>query len=142
MHNFNEDFLGYMEEPEYTCPMLDKALDCADKATDSADKAADEEDILKYADDCEQCEDIRKALVDAAAYADEAKDYAESVRDGVEEARTNAENLRAWGQDWKDLSERLFKALFGEEIPEDWENRLDEAPIGGALKRSSLDELI
>lgn len=146
MRNFTEDFFGFPEEPGHTCPMLDKALHAAEKAESAANGASKVADsVTRFHSACREddCQELEKALGEVESLADDAESCAAEVPEGIEEARTNAEALRDWGQTWKDQAEVFAKLLFGEEIPEDWEDLdLPEGGLVRLVKKGSLDELI
>lgn len=146
MRNFTEDFFGFPEEPGYTCPMLDKALNAAENAESAAkgaSKEASRATLFHSACGEDDCQELEKALGEVEGLVDDAESCAAEVSEGIEEARTNAEELRDWGQTWKNQAEAFAKLLFGEEIPEGWEDLdLPEGGLVRLVKKGSLDELI
>lgn len=116
---WDENSLGLLEEPEYTCPMLDEALEKASDAETHANYAASENSALEAnsSSDPDDCEELYQALTRAVAAAGNAEDSASGVADGIEQARTNAEELRDWGQEWKNIATRLLEGIYGGTVP-------------------------
>lgn len=97
----SEARLGVCKQPEPTCTEIDRAikkvrnaLSCLKSATKLAGYEPDTKDI---------CDEIESAAWDV-----------EDLEDAFEYCRSQAEEIRAWGQEWKDVA----KALIEEYEPE------------------------
>jgi DNA repair exonuclease SbcCD ATPase subunit len=87
----SEERLGIREQPDPTCPMLDSVIRELQRATKELDRwQRDKEDAEALATRCE---------------------YAEWRLGGIEEElekiRSHVSEIRAWGQEWKDLAKEL-----------------------------------
>ena len=86
----SEEVLEVMKQPEETCPMLESVI----RELDSISRN------LKRAKMYEDWDDVASAQSDI--------DY---LADSVDDISFHVADIRAWGQDWKDLAKRMFEAL-------------------------------
>ncbi|MFJ7950369.1 hypothetical protein ACIQZG_02455 [Lysinibacillus sp. NPDC096418] len=90
----SEYVLGIDEPPEHQCLNIDEVI----KRVKGALKDCD------YSRDYIKDED----LSNAESYADDVYHELYDLEDAIEKIRTEIENVRAWGQEWKDLAKKLI----------------------------------
>jgi len=90
----SEYVLGITEPPEYQCPKIDEVI----KDIGSIEKEVDNaKDYLRN----EEYDDVQWHL-------DSVNHDLYGLANEVEEIRTAIEEVRAWGQEWKNLAKRLI----------------------------------
>jgi hypothetical protein len=92
-----EEQFGIVEEPPYTCPMIDiiiNELDCI------------KSNIQGY----RSLETIEE-LTEIISLIESTVDGTWPLQDTIEEIRTNVDNLRKWGEQWKQTAIELNKKL-------------------------------
>jgi hypothetical protein len=89
----SEELRGLPEQPQDTCPMIDKAQKIIAKLSSRVKG-------YKKVDDAEE---LREMLSDV--------DWDIDISGDLEDIRQNTSNIRAWGQAWKDLAKELESQL-------------------------------
>lgn len=87
----SEEVHGIREQPAPTCPMLDSVIRDLQKAM---------QDLHRWERDKEDAE----ALANRCEYAEW---HIGSIEEKLEKIRGHVEEIRAWGQEWKDLAKEL-----------------------------------
>ena len=94
----SEELFGIDEQPGQNCPKVDKGI----KAWYSVQR-----DIEGYCRDLKRCDTVDEAekIGGDIAWAIESLDVVEEY----EELRKQCEKIRAWGQGWKDIAQKLIE---------------------------------
>lgn len=90
----SEALLGLSEPPEHQCSNIDEVINRVKGALKNCDYSRD---YIKDED-----------LSNAESYADDVYHELYDLDDAVEKIRTEIENVRAWGQEWKDLAKKML----------------------------------
>lgn len=88
----SEDKLGFLEPPNYQCPVIDDAIKII-------------RDIEKSIHNALRAD----SLEEAQSHCNDADWYEGDVESALESIRDACDTLRSWGQQWKDLAKELIE---------------------------------
>ncbi len=98
----SEERHDIMAQPQDTCPMIDKVIGVIDEIEKEANIGRHDEDDV----------DALTAKLSSIETSINFP-FRDGVRERLEEIRENASNIRAWGQEWKDLALQLLDEIDG-----------------------------
>jgi hypothetical protein len=96
--NTSEKLFGIDEQPENNCPRVNKGLE----AWSSVQRY-----IKKYCDDLKRCNTVEEAEKIGGDIDSEIQSL--DIKEEYEELRKQCEKIRAWGQGWKEIAEKLIE---------------------------------
>ena len=98
----SEELLQFTKQPEETCPEINRAIV----------KIKDAQKEIKWTRNEYDIERLRSAITDIEWDID-------GLENSFEYCRSQCQELRAWGQDWKDLCKKLIDKYEPERLEED-----------------------